>query len=220
MTGPGRGQEDLEVKVKSSKTFSVISDGKDGKEEGKKYKSMNESIRSEIRSEIDYTKSAEFIRSNKMHESDNIKTELDKSESKRFHETNVTIKTELAESKSNNESKKFQDTIKTEITSKSKNRYNSYGPDIDEDIHTDEYSDDFDATVGSQMRESVNVNQNLKQSKDFSVKPDSARNKMSMDGVGVGVGSNTQPMKKSLKYRPVKDESSENENSISLILNE
>jgi len=60
-----------------------------------------------------------------MHESDNIRTELDKSESKRFHETNVTIKTELAESKSHNESKKFQDTIKTELTSKSKNRYNS-----------------------------------------------------------------------------------------------
>jgi len=35
MTG-GRGQEDLEVKVKSSKAFSVISEGKDGREEGKK----------------------------------------------------------------------------------------------------------------------------------------------------------------------------------------
>jgi len=49
------------------------------------------------------------------------------------------------------------------------------------------------------MRESVNINQNLKQSKDFSGKPDSARNKMQLEGDGVVSISNTQPMKKSLK---------------------
>jgi hypothetical protein len=77
------------------------------------------------------------MHSKKLYESDNIKTELDKSESRRFQETNITIKTDL-ESR-HNASKKFDDTIKTEVTAKSnKNRYNSYGPDIDEDIHTDE----------------------------------------------------------------------------------
>lgn len=51
-TGSKIGDEDLEVKVKSSRAFSVISDNKDTKDT-KKYKNMNESMRSEIKSEID-----------------------------------------------------------------------------------------------------------------------------------------------------------------------
>jgi hypothetical protein len=113
-------QVDFDVKVKSSRNFSIVShEGKDTKKKHKE--SMNESRGSEIKSEIDYTNSAEFMHSKKLYESDNIKTELDKSESRRFQETNITIKTDI-ESR-HNASKKFDDTIKTEVTAKSnKNR--------------------------------------------------------------------------------------------------
>lgn len=50
------------------------------------------------------------------------------------------------------------------------------------------------------MRESIKFDKqsDLKQSKDLSAKPESARNKVSLEGFGA-VPNNNQPMKKSLK---------------------
>lgn len=149
--------DEFEVKL-TNKNFSVISRDapKDSKDSSSKVNKLNDS---DIKSEIEYNKSAEFAVSKKLHESDHIRTEYDKSESRKFYETgHETIKTDI-ESK-HNESKKFGASIKTELSQTTKsvnaNRFNSYmnnyedkpNDDLDE---SDKYTADFEAT-GSASR--------------------------------------------------------------------
>lgn len=122
-----KGDDDLEVKL-TNKNFSVISkEAKDSNNKKNKNLNLNDSFKSDIKSEIEYNKSAEFAISKKFNESEHIKTEYDKSESRKFYETaNETIKTDI-ESKYN-ESKKFAGSIKTEIpeTARSASNINSF----------------------------------------------------------------------------------------------